>query len=112
MSACTEVLRHDEARVVWFEDPESLRFVRAGWVLTRSRTAPVEYRGTNGRALGYAELRDDAPSLDRRRQCFFRRVFWIEEQDEEPTYTPSEAIDPRRLRRNCARGIREEPKQC
>ncbi|WP_330345169.1 DUF6009 family protein [Streptomyces longwoodensis] len=95
-----KALEHEE-EIVWTEDIEKFDYVRqsvAHSVKTRQR--PVPWSG-NGRRVGYAVLRGNAPS-GAVPGHFVRRVFWVKEHDrsEQPNgmyrrSAPAEAVDPR-----------------
>ncbi|MFH9010702.1 DUF6009 family protein [Streptomyces sp. NPDC017943] len=95
-----KALEHEE-EIVWTEDIEKFDYVRqsvAQSVKTRQR--PVPWRG-NGRRVGYAVLRVNAPS-GAVPGHFVRRVFWVKQHDrsEQPngmyrSSAPAEAVDPR-----------------
>ncbi|GHE54720.1 hypothetical protein GCM10014715_04710 [Streptomyces spiralis] len=95
-----KALEHEDG-IVWTEDIDRLDYVRQSVELSVStRRGPVPWRG-NGRRVGYAVLRSDAPSGDVPGK-FVRRVFWVKEHDrsERPNGTyrrsaPSGAVDPR-----------------
>ena len=66
----------DEAEIVWLMDPAQFRYVREkyeGFCHNR-RGRPGRISG-NERLIGYAILKDDAPSWYPR--CFYRRVFVV-----------------------------------
>ncbi|MDL2077845.1 DUF6009 family protein [Streptomyces sp. GXMU-J15] len=95
-----KALEHEDG-IVWTEDVEAFDYVRQSVELSAStRRNPVAWRG-NGRRVGYAVLRPDAPSGGVPGK-FVRRVFWVKEHDrsEQPDgmykrAAPSEAVDPR-----------------
>ena len=74
-------------------------YVRESYVMRSRRSGKPGWRG-EGRLVGYAELRPDAPGIGP--QAFERRVFWLKDQDRDTspdgpyaTGTPAEAVDPR-----------------
>ncbi|MFF1340765.1 DUF6009 family protein [Streptomyces sp. NPDC058290] len=95
-----EDIKHED-EIVWTEDVSSFDYVRETLVDdARTRRRPVSWQV--GRRVGYALLREDAPSNSDAPGTFSRRLFWVKEHDrsEQPagTYSsgaPSEAVDPR-----------------
>jgi len=89
----------NEERLVWLEDVDGLDYVRESRVVRTRRSGNLVWRG-EGRLVGYAELRPDAPGIGP--QAFERRVFWLKDHDRDSspdgpfaTGTPAEAVDPR-----------------
>ncbi|MFD8390422.1 DUF6009 family protein [Streptomyces sp. NPDC059680] len=95
-----KALEHEED-IVWTEDIEQFDYVRQSIAHSaKTRRRPVPWHG-NGRRVGYAVLRDDAPS-GAVPGHFVRRVFWVKEHDRSEQLNgmyqrsaPSEAVDPR-----------------
>ncbi|GAA0275935.1 DUF6009 family protein [Streptomyces polychromogenes] len=94
-----DALAHEE-QIVWTEEIHHFDYVRQSVHLASStRRGPVAWRV--GRRVGYAVLRDHAPSGAVPGK-FVRRVFWVKAHDrsEQPrgiyrTSAPSGAVDPR-----------------
>jgi len=90
-------LEHD-ARIEWEEPIEGVDYVRESVVTAGTRTRGVPYGG-QGERVGYAVLKDDAPS--RRPGWFDRRVFFLKEHDRGrggdtyETTCPADGVDPR-----------------
>ncbi|MFE9570972.1 DUF6009 family protein [Streptomyces sp. NPDC006692] len=92
-----------EDEIIWTEDVGSFDYVRETLVDgVGTRRRPVSWRGQQGRRVGYAVLKKDAPSDRDAPGMFARRVFWVKEHDrsEQPSGTyssgaPTEAVDPR-----------------
>lgn len=98
-----------EERIVWLEDVARLDYVREWTFAARSRTAAPRWKGLEGRLVGYAVLRADAPRDSF--GCYVRRLFFLKDHDRDrapdDTYharrpgdrcaggCPTEAVDPR-----------------
>lgn len=95
-----EDITHEE-EIVWTENIDSFDYVRETLVNdAATRRRPVSWRG-QGRRVGYAVLKKDAPSPDAPGR-FSRRLFWVKEHDRselpDGVYSsgaPTEAVDPR-----------------
>jgi len=86
-----------EKSIVWLENIDAVRFVRAVEVrCARSRRGPLSL-STGQRVIGYAKLTADAPR-DPRTESFTRRLFYLKTSDaDEPSSIPPDALDPRTI---------------
>jgi hypothetical protein len=89
-----------EVEIVWEEDPSNFDYVRCYELQTSGRKRIAKWP-MEGRRVGYAVLRPDAPHDPRLPGTFTRRVFFLKrhDRDSQPngvyrTGAPAEAVDP------------------
>jgi len=92
-----------ESEIVWEEDPESFDYVREFELTTCGRKRISKWT-MEGRRVGYAVLRPDAPHDSHFPGRFTRRVFFLKAYDRDSgpngvysTGAPAEAVDPRTI---------------
>jgi len=90
-----------EAEIVWEEDPSDFDYVRSFELTTNGRKRIAKWT-VEGRRVGYAVLRPDAPHDPGFPGRFTRRVFFLKAHDRDSApagvysyTTPCEAVDPR-----------------
>ncbi len=88
-----------EVRIVWLEDVSQYDYVREWPRELPHRTGRPAWRGIEGRLVGYAELRADAP---RGPYGFLRRCFFLKEYDRDRA--PDDIYHARRPGDACAGG--------
>jgi hypothetical protein len=93
----------DEAEIVWEEDPSNFDYVREYALTTCGRKRIAKWTG-EGRRVGYAVLRPDAPHDFHFPGRFTRRIFFLKDHDRDSqpnglynTGAPCEAVDPRTI---------------
>jgi len=93
----------DEAEIVWEEDPSNFDYVRSYELTTSGRKRIAKWTG-EGRRVGYAVLRQDAPHDPCFPGRFTRRIFFLKDHDRDSAPNgvyrcgaPCEAVDPRTI---------------